>query len=213
MKTIYLVRHGESVVNVSKRFDEGSEFPLTELGRKQAEILAHRAARLPIDALIASTMQRAQETAAIISAKIGKPVENSDLLVERKFPSSLIGRMKSEPEAQRLMHDFNESLESGGVRVDDADTFEDLRERTSKALALFQSHTADNILAVTHGYFLRVLIARVLFGEQFTARDFKPFAWGLRTKNTGLTVIRYNSDDERGRPWHVITWNDHAHLG
>ena len=81
---LYLIRHGQSYVNL-KEWDQGNtDEPLTELGQEQARSLA---AWLPghlpqIDALYASTMQRAQQTAQIVAAPYGLTPRMDDRLRE-----------------------------------------------------------------------------------------------------------------------------------
>ena len=84
MKTVYLVRHGESSANVgATKYFEGAESPLTEKGTEQARYIAERCTKLPIDLLVASTVKRAQQTASAISERINKPITSSELFVER----------------------------------------------------------------------------------------------------------------------------------
>ena len=81
---LYMIRHGESYVNL-KEWDGGNvDAGLTPLGQAQAAALAKW---LPteidhIDALYASTMQRAQETAAPISQTYNIPITPDDRLRE-----------------------------------------------------------------------------------------------------------------------------------
>ena len=76
--SLYLIRHGQSYVNL-KEWDGGNQdTALTELGHRQAAALG---AWMPteiitVDALYASTMQRAQETAAYVSQAYGVPITN-----------------------------------------------------------------------------------------------------------------------------------------
>jgi broad specificity phosphatase PhoE len=83
MKKIYLIRHGQSEDNTAARY-QAPDSPLTEKGRDQARFAAERVSRLPIEAVVASPLPRARETAEIIAAKTGKAVEFSELFVERK---------------------------------------------------------------------------------------------------------------------------------
>ena len=94
MKKFYLVRHGESEVNTSTIYHT-LDSSLTTTGIQQAHYLAERCALLPIELIISSTMQRAQETAAIITEKIHKPVEFSPLFVERRRPSLFLGKKQT----------------------------------------------------------------------------------------------------------------------
>lgn len=63
---LYLVRHGQSFVNLEDWDGGNQDVGLTELGQRQAAALAAwLPPRLPqVDALFASTMQRARETVA-----------------------------------------------------------------------------------------------------------------------------------------------------
>jgi len=80
---LYFVRHGQY-----ERSPEHPDGTLTELGRLQAETLATRIQDLPLDAIWASTMYRAQETAQIIADRHFPhlEVQRSVLLREKAFP-------------------------------------------------------------------------------------------------------------------------------
>lgn len=212
MKTLYLVRHGESTVNIADTFLP-SGLGLTEKGREQAHFIGKRAARLPVTHILCSTMERTRETADIIREYLPLPIEYSDLLVERRHPSSLIGRSKVDPDARALMDASTRAADGAPGRVEDAENFDDLNVRAKAAFELIERHPAENLLIVGHGYFSRVLMARAVFDDALTGEIFLPFSWGFRTKNTGLSVFRNDPADRYERRWHVLVWNDHAHLG
>jgi broad specificity phosphatase PhoE len=69
MTRVLLVRHGQSEWNADGRWQGQADPPLTDLGRAQA----HHAARAlgQVDAIVASDLQRAAETAAILSGELG----------------------------------------------------------------------------------------------------------------------------------------------
>jgi broad specificity phosphatase PhoE len=64
-----LVRHGQSEWNAAGRWQGQADPPLTDLGRAQAQHAARSIGA--VDAIVASDLQRAAETAAIISAELG----------------------------------------------------------------------------------------------------------------------------------------------
>ena len=69
MTRVLLVRHGQSEWNADGRWQGQADPPLTDLGRLQAR---HAARNLgEVDAIVASDLQRAAETAAIISGELG----------------------------------------------------------------------------------------------------------------------------------------------
>ncbi len=66
---LLLVRHGQSEWNALGRWQGQADPPLSELGRRQA---AHAATALgAVDAIIASDLERAHHTAAVISEALG----------------------------------------------------------------------------------------------------------------------------------------------
>lgn len=75
---ILLARHGETDDNVPPlRFQGQRDTPLNDNGRVQARELAERVAAHdpPIAAIVASDLSRAQETAEIVGARLGLPVQ------------------------------------------------------------------------------------------------------------------------------------------
>ena len=211
MKTIYFVRHGESEGNADLRY-QASETPLSERGREQARLIAERCASLPIDVIISSTMARAQETATIIAGRTGLPVESSDFFRERRLPKELTGRLRAETETHEIERAWQKSLADEGPRVSDGENFEDICMRAGQGLEHLAARGEQNILVSTHESFLRILIARALFGESVSGQEMKVFMRALGMENTGITVLRHNADDPT-LPWTLWIWNDHAHLG
>jgi len=69
MTEILLVRHGQSEWNALGRWQGQADPPLSDLGRTQAMAAAERIGT--VDIIVASDLQRAAETAAIISRAIG----------------------------------------------------------------------------------------------------------------------------------------------
>ncbi|MES2994919.1 MAG: histidine phosphatase family protein [Patescibacteria group bacterium] len=210
MKTIYFVRHGESEGNIGTHYQEEST-PLSENGRAQAEAMADRAKRLTLDGIVASTMVRAQETAAAISLATGIPVVSTDLLIERRRPSEQVNQLKVSPAAVLAEEEIIKNSGIPGYRYSDEENFDELMERAALALSYLRDHPGQDLLVVTHGVFLRVLVTYAIFGEGTTEREFKGILNALTCSNTGLTVLKH--DASRECPWSLLTWNDHAHLG
>ncbi len=182
---------------------------LTEKGRDQAKFITERCKRLPIDLIISSTMNRARETAEIVQKEIGKPMETSALLVEHRFPSEY----KGVPEdawwdtREQLLKEY---FYKPGCHYSDEENFEDVVARAHKAWELLSSKKEQHILVITHGSFLRDMVATAIFKDVLTSELRKSMDRGFRTTNTGLTVLRFDEEESR---WNMVTWNDHAHLG
>lgn len=217
MKTIYFIRHGESGQNAGNTY-QGDVDPLTEKGRAQAQYMARRCAKLPLQALLASTMTRAQDTAKEIAEVTGLAVESSDLLVERKDPSALIN-VEWGAEQEKMFNEWTDTFFVPDARVSDGENFADLYTRAAKALQSLKNREESHIAVVTHGFFLRMVMAQVVMGQALTPEVFRNFHLGFRSNNTGITLIQTPSHDDiwahwmEGRDWIVRVWNDRAHLG
>ena len=68
MTNFIIIRHGETDWNRQHRFQGQIDVPLNATGREQARRLALRLQHEPIDLLVSSDLQRAQQTAAPLSS-------------------------------------------------------------------------------------------------------------------------------------------------
>jgi 2,3-bisphosphoglycerate-dependent phosphoglycerate mutase len=207
-KAVYFVRHGQSVANVSAVF-QPPDSPLSEEGRMQARRVALRIAHLSCDALVASTFRRARETAEAIAGETGLQPEYSALFVERIKPSSINGAPVADETALAIWRRWEESLYTPAMRVENGENFDDIMMRADKALAFLSERKEQSIAVVTHGFFLRTLVARALFTDTLTDTTYRRFQGVASMENAGLTVLRWRG--ETG--WRLWVYNDHAHLG
>ena len=97
---IWLVRHGDCYEGMS----DGTDPPLSALGRKQAELLAKRVARLKPTAVYSSPYRRALETARTISDDVHVDERLIEMDMElgtlgeldfKELPASVIDRMRA----------------------------------------------------------------------------------------------------------------------
>ena len=212
MKTVYFVRHGQSEANVAPEF-QGPDSPLSDKGIEQAHMVADRATRIEFDTLISSPYSRARSTAEIIAKATGKEPEFSELFVERIKPEGINGKPYTDETAAKIWREWEASLHTPGLRIADGENFEDLLVRADAALSHLEERPEERLLVVTHGYFLRTVIARVLLKETLTAECFRSIQRSAHVENTGITVIRQESWFESENEWKLNTYNDHAHLG
>lgn len=83
---LILVRHGESEGNRDRTFTQNPQVPLTPLGREQARAAALRIAQqYRPSRIVASPYVRAWQTAEIIGAVLGLPVDPEPQLREQSF--------------------------------------------------------------------------------------------------------------------------------
>ena len=151
--TIVLVRHGESELIAQRRFQGRLETPLSQTGRRQADLVARRLARphdrpaLPVPegpplAVVHSPLDRAAETAIAIEEAMASP-DGFDRPIPRRPDDGLLeigqgeweGRLATEIEAtdgERLAtwrRRPTEAWAPGGERL------EEVRDRVRPALS------------------------------------------------------------------------------
>ena len=85
MVYFYIVRHGQTLLNSLDRAQGWSDSPLTEAGKQMAADIGKKLKRLEFDAVYASDMLRAVQTAKLIletGGKSGVPIEKDERLRE-----------------------------------------------------------------------------------------------------------------------------------
>ena len=155
---IYLVRHGQTVLNLEGRYQGRIDSPLTPLGIAQAEAVARRLAEIMTRdcgawRLESSTQGRARQTADLIAAATGLPPAKLDhRLVEAGY-GELEGLTRPEVDARwpqfiGLVGTFGRA--PGG---------ESLEALTARAAAWLADHpeSETHAIAVSHASTGRVL--------------------------------------------------------
>jgi len=203
---VYFVRHALTGHREDGKY-QAFDVPLSEKGKSQAQAVAEHFGDVQLDMLISSDSARAQETAEIIAGHVGKPVHVSSLFREKMTPSSVRGKHKSDPAVVSLM---NKVWESWGddVRHEDEENLPDLIQRAENAIVHLEELGQDNVLVVTHGTFLRILLLKMLLGSEYSAEHFHKAQSFFFPHNTGVTICEYNDS-----VWRLLTWNNHMHLG
>lgn len=207
MKKVYFVRHGATKNNHANLFqDENTE--LSELGLGQAEYVANRFKTINIETIISSSMKRAVQTAEAISKTKEMSIIKSNLFIENLKPQLVRNKSKDDPEAKEVMKLVKKNFDNPDWKHSNEENFFDLIERAKTALDFIQQRNEEKILIVTHGQFLTFFIGYLLFGSDFTPKEFKRMEKTFIAKNTGLSIMEILEDKNL-----LITWNDHAHLG
>jgi probable phosphoglycerate mutase len=202
--TLLAIRHGETELNVAKRYQGHSDSPLTENGRNQVSSLGRRMAKMKFDTLISSDLGRTQETATIIAEYTGHSIKTDSRLRERNY-GVLEGLTVSDIKAGH-----SEVLER--LDANDPDYIipdgESLRQHFQRNVAVFeelQSGISDGRVAlVVHGGVLDSLFRYVARLPLDQPRCFI-------TPNASLTIITHGIFYSTLR-WVIETWGDTGHL-
>ena len=150
MTSIILARHGETDWNLERRVQGHTDRPLNETGRGQAVKLARELAGEPLDAVYASDLQRARETARIVAEPRGLTVTLLPALREKHF-----GTWEGLTDTEVLERFPSARRGSWG----DGETSDDVAGRVLAALhAIAREQPGGRVLVVTHGGPLRAVL-------------------------------------------------------
>jgi 2,3-bisphosphoglycerate-dependent phosphoglycerate mutase len=198
-----LLRHGESQGNIENRHQGQSEFPLTELGRRQAQALGDRWGReqVTFDRIFSSPLQRAKETAEIVNRAINCPLEFDEVLAERDL-GELTGLTHDEGKVRVPPPPF---LTPYGAYGNTGEGQWQLFLRAGKALHKLTVQPEGKYLVVSHRGFLGMLMYSIL-GINPHANFHGPRFHFL---NTGFARLTYNPSSHQ---WRLFAFNDLVHL-
>jgi broad specificity phosphatase PhoE len=155
--TILLARHGETDWNAERRFQGHADPPLNETGRAQARALADDLAAEGVDAVYASDLRRARETAEIVAARAGAEVvvlpELREIDVGEWQGLTVADVEERYPEAIGRWRD-------GGNGWTRGETYDQLAERVLAALRrIAGDHPGGRVVVVGHGGTMRAVRA------------------------------------------------------
>ena len=170
----YIVRHGETEGNVKRLLQGHSDFPLTEKGIKQAQILADKFKKIHFDHAFSSDLLRAQRTAEIIALEHKLMVRTRKILRERTF-----GRLEGKPydhyerkELRLAVLKFEELSEKEKFSFKFRDDIESDEEIVSRFLIFLRevslAFAGKTVLVVSHGGMIRSLLIHLGFGNYKT---------------------------------------------
>lgn len=205
---LYLVRHGESEGNIAKRH-QGETEKLTPLGEKQAKVVAQRFSHTKVNRIIASPMKRARQTAEAIAKVTGSDITFDDQFKEIKNPSEVIDKPHSDKKAKEIYKTRLKNSHDPDFHYSDEENHFDFLRRISTGLASLEFyHEDDCVVLVCHGHVIRALFGLIIFGPEFSVREFELLIDRISTNNTGVTVCEFDPTTR----WTMVTYNDHAHL-
>lgn len=208
-KLIYFIRHGETVLNV-KNIRQGPGGSLTDKGRAQALEIAKRFPKHKgqPQVIISSPFERTKETSEILAKELNMKIEYSDLLVERRNPTEIVGHEGSEREVRQIIDRIDKSYHADDLRYSDEENFVDLKERAKKLLKYIRHRNEKRIIMVTHGIFLKMAVSYMLYGESLTASQYNNLSYYNPIDNASMAICSYTPHWFKKDEWKILIWND-----
>jgi probable phosphoglycerate mutase len=207
---VTLARHGQTPWHDGNRYTGSTDIEIDETGQRQARELAVWAQELGPDALYASTMKRAQQTAMPVADTLGLDLRTDERLRELDFGTaegrSLAEVRVSDPKAAELfVSDPVSHHMPGGEHPERA------ADRGVEALGeIVERHRGQSVLVVCHSTLIRLVIARYagipLGRYRVVLRGMEPTATSRLTfRADGTVMIDYynrvsSADGRNGVP-------------
>jgi broad specificity phosphatase PhoE len=199
LRTLILVRHGETAWNAEKRWQGQTDIPLSDIGRAQAKLLAPRLAKLGTPSrILTSDLSRARETAEIVARHNGfsAPIE-CDVRLRERFFGSWEGKTSAEIGVLN-------ATPGSGERPADGETYDAVWARLLCVITELGPPPAEDrsetILIVGHGGSLRAILSwAVGLGAEGIGH--------FQLANTALSIVTQNGEKRR-----LVRANDAAHL-
>jgi broad specificity phosphatase PhoE len=205
--TLYLVRHGENLANITKEFSyKLVDYSLTPKGVLQAEQTAEFLRAIDLDAVYASPLKRAKETGEIIARQHGLPVE-----LREEFREVNIGDLEQMPptEASWRIHDAVVAQWASGrpqVRFPGGENFLELVERSRRGLLVAtRGRSQQRIVIAAHGGILTGIVRNFCtnLSEEMSH---------VSMHNCAITEIELTTRDEEILNGSLISWSCITHL-
>jgi broad specificity phosphatase PhoE len=192
MTRIIMIRHGQSLANAQSRFAGHSDFDLSELGRKQAELAAkYLCEKEQIDVIYSSDLLRAHNTALPFSKAYGLPINDREGLREL-FAGDWEGRTIDDIK-QRYAEDFRVWREDfSNARCTGGESVGEMYERMIReVLCLARENDGKCILLATHATPIRVTEAysRGLSADRVHEVPF--------VRNSAMNIFEYDGNTLR----------------
>ena len=184
---LYLVRHGQTQFNIEKRLPgQLLNVALTDEGRKQAERLGDAIREMPLSAVVTSPLERARETAQIVSRYHDTPIHEDPRLMDTDvgpWSGKVIEDLeKNDPAWKRFVH--RPTHPPAGV-----EGFYSVLSRIVAAAEEARHNEAlgNHIMLVAHADVVKLLITHYL------ALPIEGTHW-LHIGNASLTALAFEDD-------------------
>jgi broad specificity phosphatase PhoE len=195
---LYLIRHGQTQWNIKDQMQGSQNSPLTEQGILGAKVTGQHLKNVPFMQAYSSTQQRAMETRDYIVNENNLAIPTYELAHLREMDFG-IWEGKHVPTLKQEVPEFNIYLTDPAnfdAAVNQGENYLDILARMKQGLnTIVQNTTQDtgNILVVSHGTVLRILLCVLNGGDWRLHRDENYFP---RMLNTSISLVNYKQSHE-----------------
>ncbi len=192
---LILVRHGETIYNAQRRFTGQSDVPLNPSGIRQAASLGECLASERLDVIVTSDLERTRVTAEAIARYHGLPIRE-DIDLREMALGEWEGYTYDEVLAKDAILAAQWRANPATFAPPGGETVAQLRDRCATSLRRWQTqYPKANVLWVTHGGFIGVLLCHVLdidLNRRWQFRHDNASINELYMSGERVTIVRLN---------------------
>lgn len=197
-KVVYFVRHGQTELN--RAFVH--QYPdtlLSKKGKEQAFVVAQHFRDIDVDVILASPLERAQQTAQTIAEVKGMQVETCALFAELRRPRVLWGTSWMSLRSLWVMARLYLFAGKEDWHYTDEENLEEFHARARRALEYLADRPEERILVVTHRGFMAALAERIKLDGRDTVEQYRRALWKtLAIGNCCYLTATWESQGENG---------------
>ncbi len=184
---IYLIRHGESLTNITNSFAGQLDVPLTDVGKNQAKLILEFFKDKKIDKIYSSTLSR-----AINTIKPTADYFNLEIIKDERLQEINCGKWagKKCSDIERDYYQFRTvwKYDLPNCVCDGGESVRDCAKRGFSALKdIVNTCKAENIIITSHALILRTILSNVIYGN---IEDIDKLCFLV---NAGITLLNYEN--------------------
>ena len=182
---VYVIRHGQSESNLTRRWTGWLDVPLTEQGRRDAQAAREYLKNIRFDKVWSSDLSRAMETARIALPDMA--FKTTPLLREYN-----VGSLAAQPLSILTQEEMKNAVDNG-YALFGGESKEDMYQRIRTMMQTLQQQNTQTVALFAHAGFLRGMADTVL-GLRLPHRN-------LRCNNCTIAIFDYTDGI-----WQLHSW-------
>lgn len=199
---IFLIRHGQTDINLKGRYQGLVDVDLNEAGILQAELTGKRISEYNIKYIYSSELKRAVQTSEIIK----KYVNVNEVIIKHELREIEMGQWEDKT-WKEIKEGNNEYFKNWSMHLRDlpypgGESGKDVINRSFKIIDEIIHKNIDSAVIVSHGGVIKVLLSYFLGLPQEKR-------FNMEIKNCSVSLVKY---DKNLKLFKVFYIDDYSHL-
>lgn len=190
-----LVRHGQTEWNKTGKFQGHSDVPLDEVGRGQVEATAAYLAKEKLEAIYASDLSRAKDTAKAIAAHHGL-----EPICDRRLRELNMGKWEGldfNTVYSQYRQEYDAWYGNKEGMIPGGEGIKDVEKRVLEFLNEVATKHEGTIAIATHGGVVKAVLAYALGPK---------YLWEQRVDHASVTIVKFGGEQIEPEAINIVPW-------